>query len=77
MIVSRANATTCSWYQQMIDTINRSLCETSDYRIEEDRFYRHQLDFKNTAPDEEWKAYVPRDERPTLLQCYHDAPTGI
>lgn len=40
------------------------------------RHILHQLDFKDTAPEDQWKECVPKDDRPEILARYHDHPTA-
>lgn len=53
--------------------------DAPDYQIRNGRLFRHvlhQLNFKDTPTEEQWKECVPRDEREIILQRYHDTPTA-
>ncbi|KMQ85388.1 reverse ribonuclease integrase, partial [Lasius niger] len=69
----------CRWYRRMYDAVNREPAAHPDYRIEENKLYRHvlhSLDFKKHPTEEQWKTCVPREDREEVMQRYHDAPTA-
>ncbi|KMQ86714.1 reverse ribonuclease integrase, partial [Lasius niger] len=68
----------CRWYRRLYDAVKREPAAHPDYRIEENKLYRHvlhSLDFKEHSTEEQWKTCVPRENREEVMQRYHDAPT--
>ncbi|KMQ86699.1 reverse ribonuclease integrase [Lasius niger] len=69
----------CRWYRRIYDAVDREPAAHPDYRIEENKLYRHvlhSLDFKEHPTEEQWKTCVPRENREEVMQRYHDAPTA-
>lgn len=69
----------CEWYRRLRDQVTQRPREVPDYVIRDGRLMRHlphELDFRETPSEEQWKECVPKDKRMALLSQYHDDPTA-
>lgn len=69
----------CRWYSQLLSEVRRDLAACPNYRIQNDGLYchiLHSLNFKDMSADEQWKLFVPREQRPEILRQFHDASTA-
>ena len=77
--IDLASRASCTWYQRWWTAARDTPADAPDFRITDDRLYRHvlhDLNFADTPSDDQWKECVPRESRAEILHRYHDAPTA-
>lgn len=69
----------CPWYRRLSSQIRQHLQTVPDYALRGGRPFRHllhDLDFRETPAEEQWKECVPSYRRPVVLRQYHDEPSA-
>jgi len=77
--VGALHKTRCSWYDSLLARVRKQSAEYPDYRITNGRLYRHvlhDLDFRDTPTDEQWKQCVPKHGRNEVMRRMHDEPAS-
>ena len=67
------------WYAKMYKNVQENAKDFPDYRIENDRLYRHilhTLDFNESSEASEWKICIAEIEKNRILRENHDDPVA-
>ncbi|KMQ85297.1 reverse ribonuclease integrase, partial [Lasius niger] len=74
-----ARGTSCRWYRRVLADVRAQPANYPDYDVRDGHLYRHllhDLDFRETPAEDQWKRCVPKEQRPNLLRHYHDDPAS-
>lgn len=66
----------CPWYQRQWQTTQNTPGGARLPHSKLLRYVLHQLGFKDTAPEEQWKECVPKNGWAEILSRYHDYSTA-
>ncbi|KMQ84177.1 reverse ribonuclease integrase, partial [Lasius niger] len=74
-----ARGISCRWYRRVLADVRAQPANYPDYDVRDGHLYRHllhDLDFRETPAEDQWKRCVPKEQRPDLLRRYHDDPAS-
>ncbi|KAL6446826.1 hypothetical protein ACFW04_001334 [Cataglyphis niger] len=69
----------CGWYQRVLEETERDPSSRPDFRVQNGKLYKHilhNLNFKETSADEQWKECVPKEQRAKIISQHHNEPTA-
>lgn len=69
----------CRWYHRLLNNVKTRPADFPDYNIRQGQLYRHvlhDLDFRETSTEEQWKRCVPTEHRLGVFHRMHDDPTA-
>lgn len=74
--INISNDLTDKWYQGMLTNCEKHPQKFPNYSVKDGKLFRYSKNKYNLTSNFSWKQVVPKDNVGSLLNKYHDTPTG-